>query len=90
MCSHRWLKKGTVVTRWKDGEPISMVVPPLKHKCCQKRVVYYAIPTVSGSTRVIRRLLILAGDVEINPGPGCHSCRDYVVYLCCLSLYRDW
>ena len=70
MCSNRWLKKGTVVTCWKDEEPISMVIPPLKHKCCQKRVVYYVIPTVNVAPRIIRQLLFLAGDVEINPGPG--------------------
>ena len=70
ICSHRWFKKGTVVNCWKYERPISMVVHPLKHKCCHKRIVYYVIPTVNGSPKIIRQLLLLAGDVEINPGPG--------------------
>ena len=69
MCSHRWLRSTTTttVTCWKDEVPITMVVPPLKHKCCHMRVVNYI---VDGSARVTRQLLLLAGDVETNPGPG--------------------
>ena len=72
MCSHRWLRSSivTTVTCWQDEVPVTMVVPPLKHKCCHMRVVNYIIPNVNGPPRVIRQLLLLAGDVETNPGPG--------------------
>ena len=70
MYTHRWLRKGSVVTCLKDEIPITMVVSPLKRKCCHKRVVRYIVPTTDGSPRVIRKLLLLAGDVETNPGPG--------------------
>ena len=71
MCSHHLLRNGTVQTRdWKDNVPVTMLVLPLKQKCSHKRVIKYIIPKVSGPPRVIHQLLMLAGDVETNPGPG--------------------
>ena len=89
MCSHNWLRKGTIVTCWKDEIPTTMVVPPLKQKCCQKRVVIYITPNVNGPPRVIRQLLILAGDVETNPGPG-NPPYNWQIWLSWTNSCREW
>ena len=69
MCSHSLLRNGCVMTRHsKSGVPVTMVVQPLKHKCCWRRRVKFIVHS-RDSRRVISLLLMLAGDVETNPGP---------------------
>ena len=69
MCSHSLLRNGCVMTRHsKSGVPVTMVVQPLKHKCCRRRRVKFIVHS-RDSRRVISLLLMLAGDVETNPGP---------------------
>ena len=74
MCSHHLMRNGCVVTRLYNGKvPVTMVIPRLKHKCCQRRRVKFIVCKPE-STRVISLLLMLAGDVESNPGPGNYMC----------------
>ena len=54
---------------FKPGVQVTMVVQPLKHKCCRRRRVKFIVHN-RDSRRVISLLLMLAGDVEINPGPS--------------------
>ena len=71
MCTHPHLRNGSVVTHVSSrGVPVTMVVPPLKSKCCGKRRVQYFIYEDAEHTKVISGLILLAGDVETNPGPG--------------------
>ena len=71
LCAHPHLRNGSVVTRVSSrGVPVTMVVPPLKSKCCGKRSVQYFIYEDAEHTKVISGLILLAGDVETNPGPG--------------------
>ena len=71
MCSHHQLRNGTILTQnEKDSLPVTVVVLPLKQKCCQKRVAKFMIPSSHGPPRVIHQLLMQAGDIETNPGPG--------------------
>ena len=82
MCSHHLLRNGTVQTQyWEDSIPVTMVVLPLKGKCSHKRVIKYIIPRSQDPPRVIHQLLMLAGDVETNPGPGMIMCAliDHVL-----------
>lgn len=71
MCTHKWLSKGCVITHTgQDGVPnVSVVVSPLKSRCCQMRRIRFIFHCGSHS-EVVSLLLILAGDVETNPGPG--------------------
>ena len=70
MCSHSLLRNGCVMTRHsKSGVPVTLVVQPLKHKCCRRRRVKFIVHS-RDSRRVISLLLMLAGDVETNPGPS--------------------
>ena len=71
MCVHPHLRNGSVVTRVSSrGIPVTMVIPPLKSKCCGKRSVQYIIHNDTEHSTVISGLILLAGDVETNPGPG--------------------
>ena len=71
MCAHPHLRNGSVVTRVSSrGVPVTMVVPSLKFKCCGKRRVQYIIHNDTEHSTVISGLILLAGDVETNPGPG--------------------
>jgi hypothetical protein len=57
-----------------EGVLLTRVVFPLKQKCCGVRMINYIIQDANG--RSIRlQLLLLAGDVETNPGP------DYDEYV---------
>ena len=77
MCTHPHLRNGSVITRVSShGLPVTMVVPPLKSKCCGKRSVQYIIHNDSEHSTVISGLILLAGDVETNPGPG------KVIFVC--------
>ena len=69
MCSHPHIRNGCVVTRVSSrGVTVTMVVPPLKSK---RRVRYIMIiHNDSEHSTVISDLILLAGDVETNPGPG--------------------
>ena len=70
MCRDHLLRNGCVFTHSVvEGVSVTVVVLPLKHKCCQKRRVKFILHS-SGSVKVITLLLMLAGDVETNPGPG--------------------
>ena len=71
-CSHHKLGNRTLVIHkgW-DNEPVAMVVLPQKRKCCHKKVIKRNdIQDGKGLSRVIHQLLMQAGDVETNPGPG--------------------
>ena len=71
MCAHPHLRNGSVVTHLSSrGVPVTMVVPPLKFKCFGKRSVQYIIHNDAEHSTVISGLILLAGDVETNPGPG--------------------
>ena len=71
MCSHYLLRNGTVQTCYRsDGLPVTMVVLPLRQRCSHQRVIKFIIPNINGPPRVIHQLLMQAGDVETNPGPG--------------------
>ena len=71
MCAHPNLRNGSVVTRVSSrGVSVTMVVPPLKSKCCGKRNVQYIIHNDDEHSTVISGLILLAGDVETNPGPS--------------------
>ena len=81
MCAHPHLRNGSVVTRVSSrGVPVTMVVPPLKSKCCGKRSVQYIIHNDDEHSTVISGLILLAGDVETNPGPGTF------IYICMYTL----
>ena len=61
MCAHPHLRNGSAVIRVSScGVPVTIA---LKSKCCGKRYNDYKHSTV------ISGLIILAGDVETNPGP---------------------
>ena len=91
MCSHSLLRNGCVMTRHsKSGVPVTMVVQPLKHKCCRRRRVKFIVHS-RDSRRVISLLLMLAGDVETNPGPlgngmGYYTHGHSPAYKCCFLL----
>ena len=70
LCAHRNFRNGSIMTRSPSvGVVVTRVVFPLKQKCCGVRMIDYIIQDVNG--RNIRlQLLLLAGDVETNPGPG--------------------
>ena len=75
MCSHHQLRNGTVLKCKRDDVTVTLVVLPLKHKCCRKRVLKFIITTSKGPPRVIHQILMQAGDIESNPGPpGMYVC----------------
>ena len=74
LCAHRNLRNGSVSScLTSSGVMLTRVVFPLKHKCCGMRSVQFIIHNLDGS-KVCFKLLLLAGDVEINPGPGIINC----------------
>lgn len=83
LCSHKWLRNGCTITRANsDGVPVTMVVSPLKQKCSRMRRVSFVVHSNPDSPNLISTLLILAGDVETNPGPT-------GMYLLCGGLGRS-
>ncbi len=69
-CAHyHQLRNGTIILRkGNSNEPDAMVVLP-KH-CNNKKVIKYRIIESEDSYRICQQLLMQAGDVETNPGPG--------------------
>ena len=68
--SHSLPRNGCVMTHpFKSGVPVTMAVQPLKRKCRRRRRVKFIVHG-RDSKRMISLLLMLAGDVETNPGPG--------------------
>ena len=71
MCSHRSFRNGGIITSGSSNgqAPITVICPPLKHKCCGSRRVQVIVHNAD-ETEALSSLILLAGDVERNPGPG--------------------
>ena len=89
MCTHPHLRNGSVVTRVSSrGVPVTMVVSPLKSKCCGIRKVQYIMHEDAEHSTVISGLILLAGDVETNPGPGMfQGSMSICTYACCMHAH---
>ena len=59
-----------------EGVLVTRVVFPLKQKCRGMRIINYIIQDANGQS-IRQQLLLLAGDVETNPGPG-----KIYLYIC--------
>ncbi len=70
-CFHHQLKNVTVIVHnGRDNLPVTIIVLPHNQKKCSK-VIRYDVSDCSVDTlRVIQQMLMQAGDVETNPGPG--------------------
>ena len=84
MCTNH--RNGCTIARGN----ISTVILPLRDnwKCYRRRRVFCTVH-YSDHQVVIPLLLILAGDVETNPGPGEFACMQEEHFLpCCTSIAR--